>query len=185
MAEKYTTIICAELRAAIDALRHCAPPVVIHTDKQQLVDGWNAGQRWSCASTRDGADLWRTFWARNNDVGPGINIVKVKAHVPFARVQQGAMTFQNWCGNSLADSGAKAGCAVATKVAPVAACHTQPCWPHVTRHMKFDETVSVHGAGCAASARSGRQISLHRNSCKGLAEGTWRISAGREEGRLR
>ena len=69
VSEQYTTIFRAELRAAIEALCHCVPLVTIHTDSQQVVDGWNAGQRWSCASNRDGADLWRIFWARNRDIG--------------------------------------------------------------------------------------------------------------------
>ena len=104
----------------MEALRHAASPVTIHTDNQQLVDGWLAGRRWSCASNRDGADLWRSFWAKCADLGPGINVVKVKAHVSFAKVQQGAMSLQDWGGNGLADAWAKAGCAAAAKMALVA-----------------------------------------------------------------
>ena len=66
------------------------------------------------------ADLWRICWARNKDIGPGIDIVKVKARVPNALVQQGVMTFQDWCGNGLVDTWAKAGCAQGIASSPVA-----------------------------------------------------------------
>ena len=68
VSERHTTIFRTELHAAVEALRLATPPVTIHTDNQQLVDGWKAGKRWCCASNRDGADLWRSFWARCGDI---------------------------------------------------------------------------------------------------------------------
>ena len=94
----------AELHAAVEALRHAAPPLTIHTDNQQLVDEWKARQKWCCASHRDGADLGRCSWARCADIGPAINVMEVKAHVAFAKVQSGAMSLQDWVGNGLADT---------------------------------------------------------------------------------
>ena len=57
--------------------------------------------------------------ARVLDIGQGVQIVKVKAHVPFALVQERKMTWQDWCGNGLADRWAKVGCATAVQESPV------------------------------------------------------------------
>ena len=119
MLELFPTIFRAELTAVIEARRVACPPLVVHTDNQQVVDGWEAGKAWSCASNRDGADLWRSFWSRMHDIGPGIQIVKIKAHVPFSRVQERQMSWQDWCGNGLADRWAKVGFATAIKDPPV------------------------------------------------------------------
>ena len=37
-------------------------------------------------------------WARIIDIGLGVSIIKVKAHVPFSMVQERGMTLQDWCG---------------------------------------------------------------------------------------
>ena len=58
--------------------------IAVHTDNQQVVDGWEAGQAWLCASHLDVADLWRAFWTRVQDIGLGIQVVEAKAHVPFS-----------------------------------------------------------------------------------------------------
>ena len=124
MGELFCTIFRAELKAVVEVLRCACPPLTIHTDNQQVVDGWLAGKIWSCASNRDGADLWRQFWALMADIGGGVHITKVKAHVSFAKVQAGAMSRLDWCGNGLADLWAKAACALALKESPVAEYHS-------------------------------------------------------------
>ena len=125
MAEPWPTSFRAELRAALETLPLASPPLTIHTDNQQLVDGWVNGEKWCCSSRRDGADMWRELWARIKDIGPGIRIVKVKAHLSFIHVQRGTISQQDWCGNGLADAWAKAGCAIASKEAPVATVHSR------------------------------------------------------------
>ena len=47
VSEDYTTVFRAELHAAVEALRHAAPPVTIHADNQQLVAG--GGQVEACS----------------------------------------------------------------------------------------------------------------------------------------
>ena len=108
MAEPCPTTFRAEPRAALETFRIASPPFDIHTDNQELTDGWLNGEKWCCSSCRDGADMWREVWARIKEIGLGIHIVKVKAHLQFAYVQRGIISQQDWCGNGLADAGAKA-----------------------------------------------------------------------------
>ncbi|CAK0855220.1 unnamed protein product, partial [Prorocentrum cordatum] len=73
----------AELQAIERALAHALPPLVLHVDRQSVLDGVAAGERWCTASRRPNADLWRQVWARLRDIGLGPNGVqfrKVKAH---------------------------------------------------------------------------------------------------------
>ena len=92
--EQYPTTLRVELRPFAKMLLCALPPVVIHTDNEQVVDGWSLGKARSCASNRDGADLWRLFWALIVDVGEGVEIRKAKAHVSFAKVRPVEMTRQ-------------------------------------------------------------------------------------------
>ena len=124
MGELVCTVCRSELKAVVEVLRSACPPLTIHIDNQQVVDGWQAGKNWSCASNRDGADLWRHFWTLANDIGEAINVVKVKAHVSFAQVQAGATSWLDWCGNGPADAWAKSACAMVVKASPAAEYHS-------------------------------------------------------------
>ena len=123
MGEMFCTIFRAELKAVVEILRCACPPLTIHTDNQQVVDGWKAGKAWTCSSKRDGADLWRQFWTLINEIGDGVRICKVKAHVSFGRVQSGAMSVVDWCGNGLADTWAKSACSLAVQKSLVVRYH--------------------------------------------------------------
>ena len=101
MGEPYPTALRAELRAVNEALRSACPPPTIHTDNQQVVDGVRLGKSWPCAPERDGADIWQRVWHQLEDIGPGMHIVKVKAHLPFSKVQDGHISLQDWCGNGV------------------------------------------------------------------------------------
>ena len=71
------------MQAIERALAHALPPLVLHVDRQSVLDGVAAGERWCTASRRPNADLWRQVWARLRDIGLGPNGVqlrKVKVH---------------------------------------------------------------------------------------------------------
>jgi hypothetical protein len=65
--------------------------------------GFLRGKTWAEAAGRDGADLWRIFWARLADIGPGVLIRKVKDHAGINDVISGRITPQMLRGNAAAD----------------------------------------------------------------------------------
>ena len=54
-----------------------------------------------------------------------MQVVKVKAHLKFARVLGGAITCHDWCGNAIADVWAKAGCDIASQSSSCEWAHDQ------------------------------------------------------------
>ena len=72
----------------------------IPVDSQQVIDGRIAGKNWASASNRDCADFWELFWRLTEDVGDGVKIVKVKAHVSFPHASAGLMRMKDWCGRT-------------------------------------------------------------------------------------
>ena len=124
IGDVYPSALRAELRALLEVLRHTAGGVTIHVDNQEVVDGISRGQGWCCASSREGADLWRRIWQILPEV-TGVVVVKVKAHLSFARVLDGAITCQDWAGNAIADVWAKAGGDIANQASSCDWVHDQ------------------------------------------------------------
>jgi len=93
----------AELHAVVNMLRLALPPLTIWCDNQGVVDGYQKGKRWCCASTRPAADPWREFWRLIDDIGCGIVISKCNRHAAEVDVQQGRSTEFLRRGNDNAD----------------------------------------------------------------------------------
>ena len=98
------SILRAELRAVLEALRVAVPPLVIHTDNAEVVSGVQMGRELACQAAREGADLWRLVWQMLEDIGPGVEVRKVKAHTTEHDVLEGLIERQHHLGNAAADS---------------------------------------------------------------------------------
>ena len=104
---------CAELYAALMALRLSAPPIVIATDYELLIRGWESGPGSYTQPQSKSAECWKLFWAYVAEYGrDNITIRKVAAHKSFQAVQDGHISFRDWCGNHKADLMAKQGAAM-------------------------------------------------------------------------
>ena len=104
---------CAELYAALMALRLSTPPIVIATDYELLLLGWETGPGSYTQPQSKSAEAWKLFWAYVEEYGrDNITIRKVAAHKSFAAVQEGQISFRDWCGNRKADEMAKKGAAL-------------------------------------------------------------------------
>ncbi len=57
LSERFPTVVRAELRAVYEALRRAVGRVTIHTDNQEVLDGYNHGELWSTAAGRSGASI--------------------------------------------------------------------------------------------------------------------------------
>ena len=150
IGDAYPSALRAELRALLEVLRHTAGGVTIHVDNQEVVDGISRGQGWCCASNREGADLWRRIWQILPELA-GVFVVKVKAHLKFARVLDGAITCQDWCGNAIADVCAKAGGDIANQASSCDWVHDQ--WTRAIAWYRW--LVRFAGQWTADTARSG------------------------------
>jgi len=116
--DPFPSSLRAELWAILMMLRLALPPLTIWTDSAGAVDGWFKGKEWCCSSSRPAADLWRSIWAILDDIGPGVEIKKVKGHATEADVQAGRATqWQKDC-NDHADHFAKHGAIVAEHKCP-------------------------------------------------------------------
>ncbi len=62
--ELQPSVVRSELRAVLEALRLAAPPLRLHIDNKEVVDGFTNGRAWCTEPGRDGADLWRQIWDR-------------------------------------------------------------------------------------------------------------------------
>ncbi len=51
------TVVRAELKAVLEALRVALPPICLHVDNLEVVAGFERGECWCTSPTRDGADL--------------------------------------------------------------------------------------------------------------------------------
>ena len=114
------SILRAELRAVLEALRMALPPLVIHTDNAEVVNGYFMGEEWACDAGREGADLWRQVWHKLNDIGGGVEIRKVKAHTTEDDVLEGLIDLKHHKGNAAADALAVHARKVAEARAPTA-----------------------------------------------------------------
>ena len=114
IGDVYPNALRAELRALLEVLRHTAGGLTIHVDNKEVVDGVSRGRDWCCASGREGADLWIRIWDILPDLEE-VHVVKVKAHLKFASVLEGAISSHDWCGNAIADGWTKTGCGIANQ----------------------------------------------------------------------
>ena len=119
--EPQANIFRAELSAVLAVLQMALPPLRIHVDNAQVVQGFRMGRPWCVRSRSYGADLWREVWDKYEDVGGGIEVVKVKAHTSWWEVLAGRISARDRAGNDLADKEAKKALKEAIKSSPIAA----------------------------------------------------------------
>ena len=117
-SEPYPTVLRAELHALLEILRVTVGPIIIFVDNLEVVEGVANGERWCCHPKRDGADLWRSIWARLNDLSGLVRVEKVKAPLTYQHVLDGKTSWAKWVGNGIADMWAKQGCAEASRLSP-------------------------------------------------------------------
>ena len=92
------------------ALRLSKPPVIIATDYEQLVTGWETGPGTFAQASSRGGEAWKLFWDYAGGYGrDNIQVRKVAAHKALRAVTEGQITFRDWCGNKKADEMAKRG----------------------------------------------------------------------------
>ncbi len=115
------SIIRAELRAVLEALRVAVPPLRIHIDNAEVVRGWRNGEAWCVDPVRDGADIWRLIWFQLKEIGEGVTFLKVKAHTEGSAVEMGLITHRDRLGNALADKCAKEGARLGEALSPTGA----------------------------------------------------------------
>ncbi len=72
------TVAGGELHALRRATELSVGPLVIKTDDQGAIDGFNAGEAACVSQRRPNAASWRGFWRARDDDGP--RLCKVKAH---------------------------------------------------------------------------------------------------------
>ncbi len=120
LAERFPTVVRAELRAVLEALRRGVAPLRIHTDSQEVVDGFTRGEGWSTSPCRSGASTWRQIWPilRDLQASGDVIIVKVKGHTCAEDIAAGRTTKVEHLGNGLADKAARAGSSAAEKLSP-------------------------------------------------------------------
>ncbi len=112
------SVVRSELRAVLEALRLAVVPLCIHVDNREVVDGFKLGEQWCTQPGRDGADLWRSIWAKMRDIGDGVDVVKVKAHTDLSDIDDGVITARDRVGNFLADAAARKGARLAELASP-------------------------------------------------------------------
>ncbi len=118
LGEPHPTILRAELTALRETLRIAAPPLKVYVDNKQVVDGVAKGMEYCVSSTADAADIWREVWHRINELGAGVEVIKVRAHTSWFDVVAGRIDpFLRW-GNFEADRSAKEALQVAVGEAP-------------------------------------------------------------------
>ena len=108
----------AELHGLLNMLRLAMPPLTIWVDNQNVVTGWLRGREWCCASSRAAADLWRMIWDLLDDIGGGIEILKVKGHATEADISTGRITKFLQEGNGHADHNAGQGAVISEEDLP-------------------------------------------------------------------
>ncbi len=173
MGEPHPTIMRAELTALRETLRMAAPPLTIYVDNKQVVDGFGRGKAYCTAATTDAADIWREVWHLVDEIGPGLSVLKVRAHTTWWDVIAGKIDpFHRW-GNAEADRSAKEALRVAIAEAPHHAYNAQLAraflWAKwITEYAAFwvdDTTHSPEDVGEAAlSGGASRQVRAPRGT---------------------
>ncbi len=141
LPERFPTVVRAELQAVLEALRLAVPPLTIHTDSQEVVDGFVRGEGWSTAPARSGASIWRQIWPILHELGPGVGIVKVRGHATADDVRAGRVQAVDYIGNSLADRAARRGSAAAEAASPTRALRME-----VARAIRWYQWVAAYAA---------------------------------------
>ncbi len=176
MGEPHPTILRAELTALRETLRMAAAPLIIYVDNKQVVDGFARGRDYCTASTTDAADIWREVWCLVEDIGPGVEVRKVKAHTTWWDVVAGRIDpFLRW-GNDLADKAAKEALRAAVAEAPHYSYNAQLAraflwagwvaeyaanWVDDTTHSHEQAEGAVEGAGMRVHQRRARGTMPH------------------------
>ena len=118
--DPFPTAFRAELLAVERVLAYAWPPVKLHIDNQEVINGISRGKLWCCNSMRPAADLWRKIWWRIDDIGiDSLTFVKVKGHATDNDVLIGNSTWWSRRGNQHADFYAGRGADVSEHLAPV------------------------------------------------------------------
>ena len=102
---------CAEVFTAATAIRlNDVGPIVLVSDYQRLLDGWELGDGAFTDARAMCGEAWRLFWFAARDFGlDNITVRKVKAHLSYRDVQEGRVDFIDWMGNQAADAEARKG----------------------------------------------------------------------------
>ena len=117
--DPFPTAFRAELRAVCELLMIAVPPLTIHTDNKEVLDGWCKGRQWCTSSARSAADLWRWFWDKIEDIdSDDIQLVKTKGHATEVDVQLGRCSEMAKNANDHADHFAGRGVDVAEHQSP-------------------------------------------------------------------
>ena len=87
------------------AIRLTDTSVRTHVDNARVVQGSQQGREWCVSSKSFAADLWRTVWDVYDDIGEGVEVIKVKAHTSWWDVLAGRIAARDRAGNHLADQG--------------------------------------------------------------------------------
>ena len=165
----------ASLRSELWALERgldlAVPPVCFRIDNQSVVDGVAKGRRWCTSSRRPHADRWRAIWRKLEDIGDGVDVLKIKAHARLKSLPAG-MTADEWYGNEFADRFAKAGAKIAELLAPTASARASfgraKRWYRWLLRVIADWPADVDPPGVAApappTAPVRRGARLHRTS---------------------
>ncbi len=106
----YPSVARGELQALVEMLEAALIPATYVGDCQYVVDGFEAGVPRSFTSSESvHADLWRRARWLVNDHGPGIDVIKIKAHRSKTRAEHedGTGGLELWHGNKFADATAK------------------------------------------------------------------------------
>ena len=99
----------AELRALKEIMQRTTGDVLMLTDNALVVKGFEEGPEWSTEAKREGADLWRSIWARKlmlDGEGIEVKVRKVKGHASKEDVQEGRVRAIDAVGNHEADRAA-------------------------------------------------------------------------------
>ncbi len=105
----FPTVPRAELLAMEFGLKHAAVPSAYLGDCGFAVQGAQQGVPSKLTSSRNfNADLWRRIKWIVDDVTPGVDVIKTKAHRSLTAAQQDIMDgVDNWLGNRAADNECK------------------------------------------------------------------------------
>ncbi len=182
----HPTVLRAELRGVLEALRRAAPPIRLHVDCQAVIDGVAQGREYCTSAKREGADLWRRIWPLIEDIGlsPGaLTFVKVKAHCTLADVREGRLTLMEWAGNAAADKAAKRGCQLARQLCPNSAPHAAlrraVAWYKWMATLTLQWPADTEWSQGEVGARAGREEGKKSRRKSGfLPHLIWRLGSG-------
>ena len=169
--DAYACPLRAELWGLLGILRYAVPPLCIGVDNGEVVLGWQSGSAYCCAPGRNGADLWRRIWALLGDIGEGVTVYKVKAHLTIEDAEVGLISWCDLRGNDSADHFAVKGALLAERKAPNALGDSQ-----LKRAMRFYRWVAgrvadwKYGPGRRRHWRGGARQRRAWNAKGGKAE---------------